>query len=633
MKKIKNFVKAFSLIELMITIITVAAITAAFTPVLSKKIQSSTTGASKEARLSILDCADKFGDKCKFCTKNECLVCLSGCENENETLDRKTCSCISCSSIDENCTECKNNRCTQCNEGYYVNSEDKCSKCRIGHKCPNGKDEEECDPLEGLYQDEEQQTTCDSCRGENKYCSQCTSNSVGTCRNCIKGYKLSGTSCQACTKGTYQNQDNYAGNSCTGCSAGTYNSNTAETQCYVCEAGYKCPGSNDRIKCAAGYYSKAGQSECSDCTNEYRCPNELTTLDTRTPCEIGHYTPDSGRYTTSCTSCASGHYNSNTAEHQCYECPAGHYCPGGSDKIQCQGGTVEGHYQSLTGQASCLSYTILGCTSYPNGATSQVCSTCGTGYTLEGNTCQTNCQVDHCSVCKASDSTKCETCASGYYARNYSCYSCQGALNSCKSACYTINGTTFSGCVAYCQSMLSGCNSPSCGSSFNNCTNTCSNCLSNCKSQMDVYCNVQCNVPHCSSCQYGSSDECSSCSAGYYVTGDYQCSICPAGTASSGGPATSCTVCSGEYYSLNPGASSCQTCGGLGCVWNGSSCVRSSDCTSGISESCISSCTSACGKAIEACHNGCGPDASCHAGCGSNCDYCTSQCKCSSCSG
>ena len=188
---------AFSLIELMISLIVISCILGAFTPVISKKLKNSNVTVSGNSTSDITtECTDKFSSSCKLCTKSYCIQCeLSSCASGTYP-ESKSCSCKSCSSIFPNCATCDNSKCTKCiNNNYYID-DGKCADCPAGKIC-DGKiyyDETICDnPPNGYFCDGNALKTCSS-----KYSMYCSTCDATKCKSCNAGYYGSGNDCLPC---------------------------------------------------------------------------------------------------------------------------------------------------------------------------------------------------------------------------------------------------------------------------------------------------------------------------------------------------------------------------------------------------------------------------------------------------
>ena len=156
--------KAFSLVELMVTLIVLSCIIAAMTPTITKKLKSQgiTVGSggggknvSGDFEFS-QDCS-AFGEDCALCFNNKCSLCSKSCL-ANEYVDTPTCTCQSCDKFD-NCLECNVNQCKKCENGYFINGL-ACEICPVGSFC-DGIEKTTCP--EGKYTGSEGQTSCTTC--------------------------------------------------------------------------------------------------------------------------------------------------------------------------------------------------------------------------------------------------------------------------------------------------------------------------------------------------------------------------------------------------------------------------------------------------------------------------------------
>ena len=273
----RSLLLGFSLIELMISLITVSCITAAFAPVISKKIR--TTNIVSVGSKSI-NCKN---EDCLYCdaTGNVCYICNKDCE-DTEYLDIQNCNCVSCSEASGAtgvCLKCKYDRkngggiCTLsgCPKGQYVDmTTNSCQPCSAGYYQPN---------------DNSPSTSCIPCpAGE---------------------YSSAGAAgCSACPAGKYSLQG-WA--ECQNCSAGYY-SNAGASECTQCPAGQYCSSSGCTAcqDCSAGYYSNAGASSCSACTNWHaQC----------TECNAS-----------GCSACNSGYHVSGSGCDKNFDCSNQYYC-------------------------------------------------------------------------------------------------------------------------------------------------------------------------------------------------------------------------------------------------------------------------------------------------------------------
>jgi len=317
----------FSLVELMISLITISCIAAAFTPVITKKLKKQDVALSLAQTSEITNqCSGyepKFTDKCKLCTKTYCIQCpLDNCPN-GKYLDLPYCDCLACSKnknfIDSEltknkCISCTKDVCMACNnlnedEGKYYIKNGLCENCPSNKICDgiNALDKAICDnPPNGYYCDGISLKTCIS-----KYPSYCATCDRYTCRSCSGGYYLDGSKvcqlcpvehctscddgvnckscgagwfydltskkcnrscenffphCQFCSGNTSNNGATLDSNAkCTACSGGYYLNTSTYRECISCESIANCIDCNNGkcITCKKGYYAKDGV--CNSC--------------------------------------------------------------------------------------------------------------------------------------------------------------------------------------------------------------------------------------------------------------------------------------------------------------------------------------------------------------------------------
>ena len=252
--KSKKF--GFSLIELLISLIVISLIAAAFSPVISKKLKSGGLsigvgfGGGGSGGLSIgsisIDC-DDIDEDCNLCSGNSCLICSKDCNSQGEYINASTCKCENCADI-EHAQTCEYNPeynkgvATLCDDGYYV----------------------------------------EDTKGDN----------FGTCQLCPQGYICHGKAKGLCDPGSYYNNG-----SCSPCPAGSY-----------------CTGDTPPIPCAPGTYQKlAGQVSCNSCPDLTYASNEgavscLSCTDGCASCD---------KTTGYCNSCLQG-YHMEEDTNSCY---------------------------------------------------------------------------------------------------------------------------------------------------------------------------------------------------------------------------------------------------------------------------------------------------------------------------
>ncbi len=354
--------KGFSLIELLISLITISVILACMVPVVTHKMKHS--GISIGTKKLSMTCPNTVGDECTLCLGNQCIACPINCGAKfKNTL---TCKCESCTIA--NCTNCNSgaNQCDSCKSGCSKISNNEC-KC-----CPDGQ------YITG-----------------------------STCTTCPKGYRCSNNTATKCTGTQYQDEtgknnckecEGVVSNdrtSCSNCASGTYWHSTNKN-CTTCNTGHKCSGDNLQTPCNGNQYqNESGKAECKNCSgvlNSYR-----------TECRLCNYFASN---CTACTfdkctswSCASGYYETNTG---CAVCSSKY----GSNCATCN-------------TTSCLSYSGCNdgmylsngqCYNCPKGCTkctsATSCSECSYDYTLSNNTCLYDPCTRHNAVLISNGTTK-----------------------------------------------------------------------------------------------------------------------------------------------------------------------------------------------------------------------------------
>ena len=276
---------AFSLIELMISLITISCITAAFAPIITKKMKNSNVSV---ALSEISTKCDKFTSECSLCYSSKCVACSRYC-NDNQYKNVSTCLCENCVDRSVGCIRCDAKECKKCDLGYGLTSDGKCRLCPKGYYSDGTYDCRACSVDQ--YQNQEGKSSCINCptaQGSEIGSASCT-----TCSSKI-------ANCYECSNLTQ----------CTKCNAGYY-LNSSNT-CTICPAGYKCDGTTNKIACTAGTYSGAGASSC-------------------TACPSGQYQDATAQ--SSCKSCASktaNCTNCNAATGVCNGCGGGYMISGTS---------------------------------------------------------------------------------------------------------------------------------------------------------------------------------------------------------------------------------------------------------------------------------------------------------------
>ncbi len=378
----KNLKKAFSLIELLISLITISVIMAAMAPVVTHKLKHG--GVSIGTKKLSMKCPATVGSQCTLCLGNQCIACPIGCGTQfKNTLTCKceTCTqanCVNCTSDRNKCDRCKSgyqksgDGCSACGAGYYSNEGGTCQKCAKGTKANSSSAATGCTTCDGNkeYQDSEGQTTCKTCSGfvHNNYRS-CTSCAAGTY------WSASSSTCQSCGAGTYSNSANVT--SCSSCPSGQYQPNSGQTSCISCSGAVNdsktaCRSCSDfGSTCIACNYYACTNTSCeskSSCTSTQKydgchcvgCPSGQVANADKSDC----YTPS-----TAPTSCKDGEYLANS---KCNPCPAGcTKCSGETSCTECKNATGDDPEYLLDGGK---------CKAYKKPNSQEVCNT------LTGNT-------------------------------------------------------------------------------------------------------------------------------------------------------------------------------------------------------------------------------------------------------
>ena len=364
MKKFFAKLKAFSLIEIMISLLVVSAITAAFAPVISKKIKQGTIYAGGQNIIKSGDSCSQFNHgegKCKTCFKQACINCdYPTCTGY---LSIRECKCTPCNS--EECERCNSSgQCLKCNTGNYIGSDKKCHNCTYGKFCDGSSNIFECSRVT---------TNCEICASKN-ICTKCKNEyylSSNSCKNCEAGYFCNGINHEICPDKTYSLGDatncvkiteiancveySKTSNTCATCKAGYY---LKDNSCIKCPAGSYCPDGVNISSCTGTTYSTEGATSCSNSTNASNCAS------------INHTTG-------ACAKCNNGYYVNNNS---CTKCSAGSYCDGYTKK-DCTGTTY-----STEGATSCSNSTAANCATYSK--TENKCATCKYGYVMNNNKCE-----------------------------------------------------------------------------------------------------------------------------------------------------------------------------------------------------------------------------------------------------
>ena len=299
MKKILKFVCAFSLVEVMISLVVVSSILAAFMPVMVKKSKRTINVAGSISKITS-DCSETFSSDCSLCQGTKvCYICSKQC-SAADYKDVDTCTCKPCSEIDANCTSCQDfGKCTSCKSGYYLEN-NQCNLCPSGYYCTNSI-KIAC-PAGTFAQGDGVRTSCTSCPS-GTYSSIVAAASSSACMPCPSGtYSTGGAvSCTTCESGYYSD-----GGIKTSCSAKTQNCTKCDKgdgSCTACAIGYKLVG-----KVVNNTYETSCINPCT--TNYFYISEADVCMGTdRRPCRGNNISCTYKGYPCDYTSCCWGTYH------------------------------------------------------------------------------------------------------------------------------------------------------------------------------------------------------------------------------------------------------------------------------------------------------------------------------------
>ena len=189
---------AFSLVELMISLIVISIVTAAFAPVITKKLKVEDRSLWAKSTVDYIydeEICTKKVENCAMCLADTCIRCKNNYYLKNN-------SCIECS---KGCVNCDITQgCTRCETGYYLDN-GICTMCPEGcAKCDSATSCSEC--KQGYYINGSNCTECDS------NCVSC-SNTQG-CLWCLEGYEIKN---KQCSKLECPDSQHISGNKCAPC--------------------------------------------------------------------------------------------------------------------------------------------------------------------------------------------------------------------------------------------------------------------------------------------------------------------------------------------------------------------------------------------------------------------------------
>ncbi|XP_019639913.1 PREDICTED: L-rhamnose-binding lectin CSL1-like, partial [Branchiostoma belcheri] len=288
-----------------------------------------------------------------FDDNNVCKKCSSFCKDVSNE-GKRTCS----GPASTDCGTCKyqyEGRCVEgCRPGQKAVKADNnntftCRKCRPGHECKLGDEQEDICPAgtasndnrtmcvpcaAGEFSSAPGAASCQKCPA-GQYSSPAGSNGCKDCPVGQYGNAAESTGCKICPAGQYSDTARSTG--CKDCPAGKYSDATKSTGCKNCPAGQynSRTGSNRCWDCPAGQYmTRAGSATCWDCPAG-RYSNRVRST-TCTPCPAGQYS--SGTRSTGCTNCPGGIFTSTAGSQRCTACRYGG-TSNAAGRPACQGST------------------------------------------------------------------------------------------------------------------------------------------------------------------------------------------------------------------------------------------------------------------------------------------------------
>ncbi|MBQ8847808.1 MAG: hypothetical protein IJ003_02580 [Candidatus Gastranaerophilales bacterium] len=413
-----KFLKAFSLVEVLISLIIVSVIITAFAPSMTKKHQKKAI-----AQNSIKTDCGAINAFCTLCKGNTCYHCKIDC-GINQYKDTVNCKCVDCS---EGCLECgAGGVCQRCDVGYKK-SGNNCVACTMSANSATATG--------GTYQDAPGQTTCKSCDEGHS----CTTKEKILC-GLGYGSNAGNSYCHPCNSQKTNCIECKSTSACTKCISTHY---VSSGSCVECTAEYWCNGVS-RTKCSGGTTSLAGSTSCTACNILIPYCTACSSPTSCTACESG-YTLTNGKCKKNVpTTCPAGQYKQTDGA--CKQCEIGTYCPDGKDMYSCSSG-----YSSDAGATVCskCNTRLENCEKC---SSLNCCTSCNSVSYLNGCNCDACSNIANCSVC--SSSSTCTRCNSGYYKNGTGCticpagYYCDGiSKTACSIGTYQPN-TGQTSCIA-----------------------------------------------------------------------------------------------------------------------------------------------------------------------------------------
>jgi len=420
MKNKLNFKRflAFSVIELVITLIAVSCLMAGFAPAIQKKLKQNAFKIHNREVLTGNNCPDG----CAVCYTDKCLLCVKICPGGQE-LDSESCTCVSCA---EHCDQCSSSVCTNCDTGYRLT---------------NGQ----CNMCDATYSWNSSNRTCTKCQGSSfcpgfNFTSQsCPSNascSNGEYLRCNSGYyrNITDNNFYCSASGRYENYNSY---SCSSCRSG-----------YYCPDGiyeYSCPSnavcsSNEIVGCNSAYSWNNSNQTCSACTGSQYCPGGkegTRNCPDHASCSNGNFMGCNEGYhviiTSNSTISSDGKVTLSIWDESCAQCASDNYCAGGYESEEdcptnyvCSGGTKAGCEPGYGWDSYFKTCSRCGSHTYSTGGVGAKCNECAPdeNSNADNTGCYTVCP--YYANCPSNASCSCNdfTCNAGYYKNGNVCSVC-----------------------------------------------------------------------------------------------------------------------------------------------------------------------------------------------------------------
>ena len=122
-----------------------------------------------------------------YINPKKCIICTRSC-NSDEFKNVDNCTCESCKTKynDSHCSRCNSQRCLQCDQGYYLDNNNKCTICPKGTYSNQGASS--CITCPSGYYSNQGAASCTKCSTKYPNCKTCNNTQ---CIECETNYKLS----------------------------------------------------------------------------------------------------------------------------------------------------------------------------------------------------------------------------------------------------------------------------------------------------------------------------------------------------------------------------------------------------------------------------------------------------------